>query len=1649
MSSIKETPNYFYFKRSLNFLITNKIVITLHLFIEFLDLYVSYINQANQLFYYNKEYDKRTFKLIQYLTPYHYIREIHDINITSSISFGDLSIIIAVVFLALYFFLYYTIGDFNRKKMNFFSKALSYIYINFYDYLFFRTFAVFSLNAISHEFIKITNKSGFSITDLLLLSVCIILSMVFICTVLKYFLTFSIWSTFQTYKNIFNDYPFDNFISMKYDICLLMLKFIMTLSRNNLEQNGKIVSVFQIFINCLGLAILLAMGGTITYYFFFKKSELNFLSVHQSNMLRIFFIIFGCASIIMRLMFHNTSNYKVFTMCNVFVLLLIFIPFSLHYREYLVANAENSLNYLGVCWFLQSNKLDTTKFITQWILHHKNNCNNAECTIYNELFGEGDDDDNKLSKPKSPNITYVNPTMTRIAPRSQNSSKFGDTLLKTLLANRISKEFQTAIDDTEGTILKGNKFQSGKVMDELKDSYMTNLFYQVLIDKAMEGQSELNKEELIKLDFLYLNMLFLSNGNQHFNLFNTSRKLITKYQDNSNALLSFMLIFELIRKNNKELIQSYKLVRKSEDLKESIKKYINDMKKFIHLDMKTPENFLKISDKYISLQESTKVLFKLSKKHPETNYQLIILRYLFENILHTKIKGFHNDFDINYFEEFLDFHYLNDRLFLLKYSIDKKDFIFIKGSKKIMKFNTMGFDSLFPEFAKEKGQEIFEDQLKSNTSSKSIFEYIVKDLNTPEVMGYVQPFKMKYYVYPSNREREMLIQAHYVVDYTNVMIFETNSSSNEEYLFSMSSKLFRYFGLTPEMVQTLIKSEKFINFNSLFTKTTSNMAKTQTNLYAFNYGKYLRFYKNFVKFDALSDCAQSPNFHTIVKEIIQLGTDQKEIMFIVNQKLTIESFNTQYVVYHVREFVPKKGTNLNMKTSFDPINTIDFVKNNVSDISSDADRNDFEPIYKYDNRSSTACPSISAFSTESASISSVNGLDGGLGLKGRKNLRGSQKKIRYKQVSNFTIFIICFGLFLTIITLLFFILAATKNNTFQSLFKLFQTYRFYKRGVQSAPLSILSNNCYHHNSSETCYNYYKFYSEYMTTTFPDLKGEPLISEVIQEEIKHKFLSVLSTFDQFQKEIFTFNFKSINKINNLYAGLKIIIEDNGKFIISEKNISVVDMMKTYNNYIINLVTDNIYSTEPFFIIDLQKEDGRTLMVSKNTNKELTNTQSLIYLLLINFPFLNRQMGLVSDFIVVEFNSYLSQLKTILYSFSILLISLNIILCGVCIFFLQMFIIMLKANIYPALHVLTVKKFITYIDSKLSCLAILCELYEESPMKIINKIKSLEDAFRKDQKELHRKEKTLEMNSQKQEPTPSTNLIINEENNHSVRPIRKKDFRKIILNYRVLLIAIFFCYSVYLIGYFLFLIQNFNKLKSLAVYCNINLEIDNYIYDITNSLQYIKLTNSSSTELSEQISDNPTDYIYVSINALYSYIEYKEQMELINPKIFPPLGQRINLNCSEFQIDDSFMMKTLESLKGNYNTYLSKLCNAFPVSTYGNDNTVLREILYLTNQMYNSYKQGDFETLITNVQKKNRFDLYTISLIISRIQRTYFNEVVVTDEVNSIFGYFTTTIYIYLVLNIVLELVIFLILNFLVLRRIKNMSIKLDKFMHSLR
>ena len=323
---------------------------------------------------------------------------------------------------------------------------------------------------------------------------------------------------------------------------------------------------------------------------------------------------------------------------------------------------------------------------------------------------------------------------------------------------------------------------------------------------------------------------------------------------------------------------------------------------------------------------------------------------------------------------------------------------------------------------------------------------------------------------------------------------------------------------------------------------------------------------------------------------------------------------------------------------------------------------------------------------------------------------------------------------------------------------------------------------------------------------------------------------------------------------------------------------------------------------------------------------------------------------------------------------------------------------------------------------------------------------DDDKKKDDKSLDDKKSNKSLDKNNDIDNESTPLVSLAQMNN----ISDKIFNKITVTYKIILFISLSVYLAYCVIFFIVVLLGCNRLSYLVNYCEVNNEIDGYLFDNFNTLLYMYITNSTSNFYGNIIYQREdVDYLNEGINDFYAAIQDKETIESEHGNLFPALYDIINLDCSQGMMQDDYFTKAAENINVEYNEYFKGICKIFPVATTGNDNSMLLEVLYMIDQLYHRYEQVNFQAMFIQMHNSVLFDCYTLVLTLNRIIRNYFNNIIFIEEVNTQFEYFTTLIIFYLVFNMILEIIMFVVLNFGIIYQIKNNNKLMLDFIASLK
>ena len=1667
-----------YFNKSAIYLIKSRFIFFIISFFEVLDVTIILLNQENAYFYLEGNNETIRTKLIKFLfsiSPYtNYTKYIKRKSQNNSSYNSNYNIVIIYLGLFIIFYLYLFFGTNSNKNENQGIKRIfDNILVNFFDFILFRLVPLYGLDSIFRSIFSITAKDHSSLLNIILHIVLVIFLFFVIFTHIFYFSNVCLWNNFYIVNSYIHSYPYDIFFSTKYDIIMFIIKIFISLNKCYIDYNNGGLNRTVLFLTFLSNLIFYLYVIYLVRLIFFSNNCL-YIYINFSNRLRIFYtlLIFEC--LVLHITFHDYEDsvpYLVYSI--IFVFFNIYL-ISLKLDDYLYSSAVICQDYIPVFWFLLSNEVNKKDFTIEWITSHKTKCllKSGDCPICSKLKTEID--------------IYSEDYL-----RELSSETTGDFFLN-LNKNK-----------------KNNEFIKNEKRTMISHMFPPFVFYKALINLVEKNKKSLTQSDLIRYDFIQLTILFQSDEKMiDFIIYNKIFYCINKYKKNSKVLMTYTLIYDLFGLSEKISKQKYEILQKNEELRNSLNKYLKEYEEFILYKEKSPINYYNISNKYKDFKDLLITIHVYFKNNIECNYELILMRYIYEILVNAKFSHT-QPFDLNTYSEFLEYHYAHSRILLLKYNIEKEVFLIIKGSKEMQKYQGKQFNMIFPRELKDEGSLLLKQQLYNlnEEDSKSIFEFVVE--TKIKDTKFIDSFKMNFAIYPTCYLNELFLQANYKIGYINLIIFE--SYNQEETLYSFSFQLYKFLGITPKDIQLLKNSGISFTFMTLFKKRVNETPETKEEKeklkpeYNFCYRDYLAIYKHLIHLDIIKESQNYSQMADKLKQFELQAKDDKEIVFQINKKYECNTKLKTYNIYSIKEIKKKRFKKNNLQTrgqrqsehfELDYTDKGGFFEED-SDNEEDENNEFNSNADVFEGKGMTMAGSI-------LSVSKASSIGESLRNRGKKDEKMEEKKIKRQQLYKTVYIILGFGIMLIAISVIFLILEDQENSKFKNLINLFYIFHVFKRGIESIPLAIISNYKYSVDEAVS-ENLFQEYSELLGEKYEILK-KPLLSDILLKDSEIKLETVIQSFNNYLKELHSIEKSLSNTISNLIGrSYKIEIREED-IVLYNIPTNIITVGREYLNALSILINDNSFLNDSYILLSRQDSKyNNEIIVRRSTKGEVSMTGKSMILTILIYPFLHDGLIKISEFILDKSNDIVVKItKVYIIFFSVLLI-LHVILLVIGMIFLIYFIKILKLSIEQGNKILEDKKFLEYLDKRLTQIKIMKNLYIEEPIKIMDKIESLDEMFKNKNKEdakgkannnmnnvnnmnnelLKEEESKSNENNQKltlsghpsfkttfkddlkgilNDSDKKKDLMEKEEfqslniSNINQKVPNKKlvfnEFYSITLVEFILLYFSFILYFLYSIIMLIIIISGVNKLYNLIDYMKYNDLFDAYAYNNIITFFYILDTNSTSNfygGLTDDayVKDPNKDYIEENIELLYDAAKSKDNIEQYKESYFIPFRTVTNFNCSHSIIQDEEMIQTAKLMNTDFDDYFGALCKEFPVASTGVPINIIYEIVYMTGKLYRKYEPLPyFEYIyIFHLTDENLYNLLTLILVFFRFQRNVFYNKVLMVEVNNIMDYFSNLIQLYLVFCIIFESVIFLIFYYGIIEQVKKKDKLFNNFIES--
>ena len=1177
------------------------------------------------------------------------------------------------------------------------------------------------------------------------------------------------------------------------------------------------------------------------------------------------------------------------------------------------------------------------------------------------------------------------------------------------IENNIQKENdekQRLLNEEKDVILD-NKYLGKKelkdlfyIINELKNKYF-DFINDITTNYKIKGRDSLNNNA-----HYYINLLFLIYSEYEKNNFTLllNEKLILEIIKNENHIF-----FENDKSQIIQLLLSNKFISLS-------KKIINQFK-----DILNSESNLNKAKKLIELSLMLKEMKNKNYKHYLLNNKLdnpsntknltsacsIIYEEIFNSIISNSLIPIRDN--IQSLEEIFN-NNKKDKIITLSVDLNKKICNIIRAGKDLSSNLNNNLFNLFPLIFKKYQIDLFISSILNYFDNLNNEKIIIKNKDDDNVKLNNKNTKIKVVENKNNKDKRKFVEIKLIIcENISSIIYYKLLTLKLTPLFNNDYKNFILFDglyfLHKKTIITMKDYRKNKNANEKLLSISTPELEKNNETYSLSLKNYT----------------------------LWLNNQGYIISKLSSFEISYKSFIVYMIIQKNKNVEKNQEKNSSLKES-KKIKEDEIKSKNDSDNISTKDKINF-----FDNNSS-------AHLSQDTSNSNNKGLSV---LANRHNKKDTLNEFndlnKIKYIIYITIIII---LVILLIEYIHLYSCKKKLENYNDSFIKFRKFSKYYFQIFSITLSIA---CIGHNSSD-CRNIISYYSDIYFESYPKEDfNMTLLFLIHSQRLSNKMIDKKGYTNEIHSLIGAKKYNQIfEKTINYFYVSQFFIENEIKFSITtvEKKFSETLLIMCNSFNAINS-QNNIYD----IIYFLNKTDNPfEHLNNKNSSKELTDFQKLLYEMILNYKMYSNELGRINDSFqnLLEESSKLNKIYIYIY---LNLDILMILFIAVLIFF---YIIFFEKSIVRILNFINMTintknddfKFDETFIKKLDNLEIILHFYKNDPIKAIHDLNKLYYNYqqytikknKKEVKEINKKgfgkiyyDKNKKNNLYN---IPKNQIIINK------NQIRNLNITKKYLNvfYIVVLISIIL-YSFLLILW----INYFNKEKDLHLLVKKNTLLETSSYIAMNLYHLIIFYNLTLSEISKSIypdlyvpqeSTNIIKSFYKNLKLVFSTQKEKDELgELYIDEI------SLNFTCDNLYTSNKKMIKEIEetSLGPQFSGLKKKLiktCENFGITELNDPKIEFENHFQFIKNGIISISNYTYDGLINHIKIGN---LGKISLLFNNIL-IYLLEVYITKSdkstINEVSSTWIRYIKIMELLFIFVDVIFIFIIIFFLFSKIKN-------------
>jgi hypothetical protein len=1389
-------------------------------------------------------------------------------------------------------------------------------------------------------------------------------------------------------------YHYDRFFSYDYDLFLLALKILIAFENMlydfQIEHELNYALILMIFL--INLIVVL------NFLYGLLMGKIIFILNETFNLCRINVVLFSTIFYFLYYFFYRPGG-DVMNLVFIIICFVLNVVFTIYITKIISnKNEENILNS------------ENFVFILIWLFNEKL-INKVELNVnsYVTLSIK------KISEIKThePTTILINKHVNNILLIHKNKCK----VVKCNICSIGSHDFHSLVKELNRFIKKEVEVYKKKTFDKI-----TMDCYKLLRLLCLENQVENKKIKLIQKT-----RAFIENNSSNLIVYN-----------------NLILYYGQINRDHLEMDRLYKANKTFDNINTSLIQVID-----LLLDLTTKYELDKSMDIIKLAGEVNKTKLNIGKNLDflytsrdmfKDDYGIILIKFIYEHIFNTKYKeelfG-----SLEGMDERLSYEFMNRKILLLQYDPVYNSVIILKAGKEFAKFRYKSIRNIFPAELAQYGERLFIEKIKKNCSFSFEFEYLISFEKK-----FINNLFLKCQILPSINQNELILQCEYKIEQKNLILLEnlnyieTTAEDNEDilrdenemhsFIANSSQDIAQYLFIDPiwldniknnVKIKPLILFSNFFNQDILANKYNNNTAITlgQNNmntdfimqdniidllsiededkresvkLFKLNFTEYIERYLKIIEY--LKDL---PEYSTLedqtlmqdnLAEVMQLAEHKLVFYFSYEKKYTLKlDVNKAFILYHLKKY-DKFSTTIGSR--FDKDNEESHIEEVPVEFGS---------------------TTVSSFSSKSKNLQN--------NTYASKTIQNNMSLRRYTRITliyNFVLILYC---------LVYMIIGVYNIEFFNDFYNVRNSMIKFRNRIFHTPLSVLNSfDLVNPNDSKTSVQLSK-----LIDTNID------IDKFLFLEIEPKAQEMSDNFNILQPYFYLISDNPrLSQLLEANYNYKQISMQDGEYILQDKPLSFKDLCLIYLNdmKIISGLGKNLYRKQ-FYIINI-KENKFILPEGVTYIDEHTR---IVYEMVINYNLYFNGLQDIEDELNNYHQNFLIKLTNYNIYFTIGLLSLHLFLIVISVQIINYLYKVLRSNCILVDSLIT-KEFIKIFKIKMNILKTLSGLFLENPVTTINSCKDLIKSKKREENIISAgttkgRQNKLQIQQAAAENDKKT-FYVNDLNCENVVAPLKRIFVYAYLGYYLIIIAMF-----------LILLDYMNTIKLLSSFMVNNSKLMKGAYSNFVLLQMNIIKNETDSYLYSQLmDDNLSDtffegYIDMDLFNSFGYSSLNSQMRrdisILNDNFVKSVADLFKCKFLVEKTSDKIFSNNFNNFgKDQVITFIKDTCLQLGMLDLNMDQ-IYNDIRYVSLKLLKEYKLSnqDYNEMIDIYHDDEFRRLNYILLLYYRPIQSYLlvNIYIYTIfESNSIFLMITM---VYLILNIVLDVLLYLVIDFIIVKR----------------